>query len=92
MTISRKVEICGWSGLARPGQYDTFPAHDERMRHFRRNHRATAGVDVAVMMRLPLYVMSLTKDYGGTTGFIDAMNLPGLMVMKRPPLRIFLGN
>jgi hypothetical protein len=44
------------------------------------------------MMRLPVYVMPLTKDYGGTTGFIDAMNLPGLMVMKRPPLRIFLVN
>lgn len=92
MTISRKAEIRGWPGLTHSGRHVTFPAHDERIRHFRQNHGGIAGVEVAVMMRLPLYVMPAIKDYGGATGFFNAMELPGFMVMKRPPLRILLGN
>jgi hypothetical protein len=92
MTISRKAEICGWSGLTHPGRHDTFPAHDERMRYFRRNHGGTAGVDAAIMMRLPLYVMPSIEDYGGSAELIDAMDLSGLLVMKRLPPRILTGN
>jgi len=91
MTISRKAEICGWSGLTPSGRHDTFTAHDEQIRHFRRNHGGTAGIEVAVMMRLPLYVMMPVRDYGGSTGFISVKDLPGLMVMKRLPLRILPG-
>ena len=92
MTISRKTEICGWSGLTHPDRHASFPAHDKRIRHFRQNHGGIAGVEAAVMMRLPLYVMPFIKDYGGANGLFNAMELPGFMVMKRPPLRILMGN
>jgi len=89
MTISRKTEICGWSGLTRPGPHDTFPVHDERMRRFRRNHVGAAGVEVAVMMRLPLYIMPYIKDYGGSSGFLRTADLPRLGLMRRPSLSLF---
>jgi hypothetical protein len=62
------------------------------MRYFRRNHGGTAGIDAAVMMRLPLYVMPYIEDYGGSTELINAMDLSGSMVMKKLPLRMLTGN
>jgi hypothetical protein len=92
MIISRKTEICWWSGLTHPDRHNTFPAHDKRMRYFRRNHGGTAGVGVAVMMRLPLYVTPSIKDYGGSTNLIDAMDLSGFVLMKRLSPRILARN
>lgn len=92
MTISRKVEICGWSGLTHPDRHNTFPAHDERMRRFRRDHGGTAGVGITAMMGMQLYVMPSIKDYGGSTGFLRTVDLPRLVLMRRPPLSLFHGN
>ena len=92
MIISRKTEICGWPGSAHPEWPDTFPLHDERMRRFQRHHGGTAGIEAAVMMKLPLYVMPFVNYYGGSAGFINEIDLPVIMVMKRPPLRILRGN
>ena len=92
MTISRKAAICGWSGLTHPDRHNAFPAHDERMRYFRLNHGGIAGVDGAVMMRLPLYVTPFIKGYAGSTELIDATDLSGFMLMKRVPRRMLTGN
>ena len=92
MTMFRKTEICGWFGLTRPGQQDTFPAHDEQMRRFRRDHVGTAGMGITAMMGMRLYVIPSTKDYGGSAGFLRTVGLPRLVLMRRPPLSLFRGN
>ncbi|HEY41330.1 MAG TPA: hypothetical protein G4O18_05675 [Dehalococcoidia bacterium] len=92
MTMPRKAEICGWSGLAHPGGCDAFPAHDEQMRRFRRNHGDTTGVGMIFMMGMRLYVMPSLKDYGGSTGFLRTVELPRLVPMRIPPLSLFPRN
>ena len=92
MAISRKAEICRWSGLTHPDRQNAFLAHDEWMKNFRRNHGGIAGVDTAVMMRLALYGTPFIKDYGGSTELIDARDLSGFMVMKKLPPRMLTGN
>ena len=92
MTTSRKTEICGWSDLDHPEQYDAFQAHNERMRRFRRNHGDGAGVGMTFMLGMRLYVMPSLKDYGGSTGFLRTVELPRLVPMRMPPLSLFSRN
>jgi hypothetical protein len=92
MTMPRKAEICGWSGLDHRERYDTFSVHNERMRRFRRNHGDTAGVGRTFMMGMRLYVMPSLKDYGGSTGFLRTVELPKLAPMRVPPVSLFPRN
>lgn len=92
MTMPRKAGICGWSWLAHPERHDTFSAHDERMRRFRRNHGDAAGVGMTFMMGMRLYVMPSLKDYGGSTGFLRTVELPRLAPMRMLPLSLFSWN
>jgi hypothetical protein len=92
MKASRRVGIYGKLDVTRLDQHDTFLAHDEQMRRFRQVHGEAAGLKIAVMMRLPLYIMPAITDYGGTATSDSVIRLPGLLPMRRWPLSLFCAN
>ena len=66
-----------------PGGPGTFAAHNERMRIFRRFHGGVARVQIAVVMKMPLYLAAADTDTGGASMYRGGIDLPVLFPTAR---------
>ena len=92
MKTPRKTGICRRLDLTCTKGDGTFLAHNEQMRHFRQAHGDIAGPKVTVMMKLPFYIMPVITDNQETTDLVSAIELLGLIPMRRPSLCLFYRN